>query len=119
MPKTKEKNPVVSGDVLEYVRERAAKDPALAAKIDEEFCWLQLVRRIRSLREAHHLSQEQLALRVGTRQPAIARLESGRVIPRLDLLYKIAAAMDMRLDVSFVPRATAAPKKKDPRARHR
>jgi len=54
MTKTKEKNPPERGDVLEYVRERAAKDPALAAKIDEEFCWLQLVRRIQSLLKNHH-----------------------------------------------------------------
>ncbi|HEX2571920.1 MAG TPA: helix-turn-helix transcriptional regulator [Polyangia bacterium] len=119
MPDSKKKNPTVTGDVLEYIRERASKDPALATKIDEEYNWIQLVRRIRHLREACHLSQEELAQRVGTKQPAIARLESGRVIPRLDLLYKIAAALDMRLDVSFVPRTTTTPRQKDLRVRSR
>src|SRR5258708_20971348 len=102
MAERKGKTPHVSGDVLEYIREREAADPELAKGLKTEFNKLQIARRIKAIREAHNLSQGELAAKVGTKQPAIARLESGRVIPRLDLLYKIAAAMGMRLNVSFV-----------------
>jgi len=48
------------------------------------------------------ISQTQLAARVGTKQPAIARLESGRVVPKLDLFDRVARALGKRLDVRFV-----------------
>jgi len=44
------------------------------------------------------LTQKQLAKLVGTKQPGIARLESGiNVSPRLDFLNKIAKALDINL----------------------
>ena len=48
------------------------------------------------------ISQTQLAARVGTKQAAIARLESGRVVPKLDLFDRVARALGKRLDVRFV-----------------
>lgn len=96
------KNAHVGGDAGEYVRKRMARDPELAKRVQVEFDRLQLARRVRALREARKLSQGQLAELAGTKQPAIARLESGKVVPRLDLLQKIARALGMRLNVNFV-----------------
>ena len=98
------------GDVLEYIGRREAADPALARLVDEEFNRLRLARQIKAIREALQLSQRQLAERVGTRQPAIARLESGRVLPRLDLLSKIAAAMGMQVEVRLTPAPPKPPR---------
>jgi len=86
--------------VGEFVREQRAKSPEFAAEWDKR----QLARRIRDLREAQHLTQAQLASRAHTTQSAIARLESGQVVPKLDLLQKIAAAMGLRLSVDFTRR---------------
>ncbi|MGW6262708.1 helix-turn-helix transcriptional regulator [Streptomyces sp. NPDC055085] len=47
------------------------------------------------------VSQAQLAERAGTGQAAISRIESGRDLPTLALLSRIASALDCRLTVDF------------------
>ncbi|MEU1815179.1 helix-turn-helix transcriptional regulator [Streptomyces roseifaciens] len=49
-------------------------------------------------------SQGDLAQQAGTRQPHISRLESARNLPSLDLLLRVANAMDTDLTVTFTPR---------------
>ncbi|MBA3545593.1 MAG: helix-turn-helix transcriptional regulator [Nannocystis sp.] len=92
----------IGADVMAYFRERAAKDPEFAAASREEADKLQLAHRIRELREAKKLSQAQLAEMIETKQPSIARIESGRTLPRLDVLQRIATALGMRLTIDFV-----------------
>lgn len=48
------------------------------------------------------LTQEALAERMGTTQPAIARLEGGRVSPSVEALRKYAKAVGKRLRVEMV-----------------
>jgi transcriptional regulator with XRE-family HTH domain len=50
------------------------------------------------------LTQEQLARKMGTTQPVVARLESGRTRPSLRTLERLAQATDSRLVVGFEPR---------------
>jgi len=83
--------------VSRYVAERRARDTEFA----EEFDKLQLARQMRELREKAGLSQAQLAARVGTQAPGIARIESGRFAPRLDVLHRIAAALGKRVRIQF------------------
>lgn len=92
----------IGADVMAYFRERAAEDPEFAAASREEADKLQLAHRIRELREAKKLSQAQLAEMIETKQPSIARIESGRTLPRLDVLQRIASALGMRLTIDFV-----------------
>lgn len=49
------------------------------------------------------LTQAQLAKRVGTKQPAIARAERGRLLASLGLLSKIACATKRKLLVRILP----------------
>ena len=58
------------------------------------------VARLRLLRG---LTQEQLADLVGTKQPSIARLESGATTPTVTFLRKVAAALGSRLEVRLIP----------------
>ena len=95
-------NKYVGGDWDEFLAEQK-KDPELALAFQVEFDRLQLARRVKTLRGEHHLSQEKLAELVGTKQPAIARLEAGSSLPRLDLLERIAHALGAHVDVRFVP----------------
>ena len=54
------------------------------------------------LRIQRGLSQEQLAEKVGIKQPSIARLESGRSTPNLDFLRRVAAALDAQVEIRIV-----------------
>ncbi|HUD19270.1 MAG TPA: helix-turn-helix transcriptional regulator [Patescibacteria group bacterium] len=47
------------------------------------------------------ITQKELADKIGTKQSAIARLESGSVNPSLGLLEKIASVMGYRLTVQL------------------
>lgn len=58
------------------------------------------VARLRILRG---LTQAELARRVGTQQPSIARLESGRSEPTLPFLRQVAKALGAHLEVHIVP----------------
>lgn len=48
------------------------------------------------------LSQKELARRMKTTQPAIARMESGRQLPSSATLLRIAEATGTKLRISFV-----------------
>jgi predicted transcriptional regulator len=50
-------------------------------------------------RQASGLSQAEVAERMGTSQPAVARLEAGSVDVRLSTLERYAAAVGRRLEV--------------------
>lgn len=47
------------------------------------------------------LSQSELAQKVGTKQSAISRLESGNYNPSINFLEKVANALNLNLVVSF------------------
>jgi ribosome-binding protein aMBF1 (putative translation factor) len=104
MPRKKQ-NPHVGPSIDELIERRKEMNPTFSALFDEELGKLALARQLRELREQENLSQGELAERVGTKQPAIARLESGRVVPRLDRLQKIASAVGRDLQIRFVKRS--------------
>src|SRR5712664_1744872 len=58
---------------------------------------------VRSMRMGAGLTQAQLAKRVGTSQPTIARLEKGLDVrtPRWDTLQRIASALGRQLKLKF------------------
>jgi transcriptional regulator with XRE-family HTH domain len=63
---------------------------------------MDLAQDLVALRQAHGLTQMQLADRVGLSQPAIARLESNSVKNvELKSLVKIAAGLGARVKVTF------------------
>jgi predicted transcriptional regulator len=47
------------------------------------------------------LTQKELAQKIGTKQSAISRLESGGYNPSLSFLQKVVAALDGRLKISI------------------
>jgi HTH-type transcriptional regulator / antitoxin HipB len=74
----------------------------------------QLAQTLRSRRRALALTQAQVARRARTSQPAIARLEAARYAPRLEQLARLAAALDLDLEIRLSPRP--ARRKKEPSA---
>jgi len=63
--------------------------------------------RVRAERERLGLTQTELAERMDTTQPAIARLEAGGVTPSLDTLRRAAEALGLKLVVEFREQASA------------
>ena len=47
------------------------------------------------------LSQKELARKIGTKQSAISRLESGTYNPSLSFLQKVSEALDVKLKISL------------------
>ena len=66
---------------------------------------------IRTAREASGLSQDALAARAGTSQPAVSRYESGASSPSVETLDRLLAVMGARLELS----AEASPRRLDVR----
>ena len=63
--------------------------------------------RVRTERERRGITQSQLAERMGTSQPSVARLEAGGVTPSLDTLHRVADALRLELVVDFRDQASA------------
>ncbi|VBB15671.1 helix-turn-helix domain-containing protein [Burkholderia stabilis] len=88
------------------LRERALADPTIRAEYErlnrEEFA---LLDTMLAARRAAGLSQADVAERMGTKAPAITRLEralaTGRHSPSIETLRKYAAACGKKLVISF------------------
>jgi predicted transcriptional regulator len=86
---------------------RMLKNPGVKAEVErlnkEEFAILD---EILEARKAAGLSQAEVARRMGTQAPAIARLESslatGKHSPSLNTLRKYAAALGKRVELHLV-----------------
>ena len=55
---------------------------------------------LRRARNGAGLTQRDLARRSGVAQPAIARIESGRVVPRVDTLERLLDACEQTLETT-------------------
>ncbi len=60
-----------------------------------------IAERVRQARERRGVTQAELAARIGSTQPALARLEAGGVTPSLDTLHRIAEALGLELVVDI------------------
>jgi hypothetical protein len=58
---------------------------------------------VRGARERHGVSQQTLALRAGTNQAAISRIERGEVSPSMKTVERLLAALGERLALEPVP----------------
>jgi transcriptional regulator with XRE-family HTH domain len=83
---------------------RQMKDPEFAKAYEALAPEFELVSQIIAMRLKRKLSQRQLAERMGTPQPSIARMESTRAIKNLDYVRRVAEALDCTLEVRLVPK---------------
>ena len=85
------------------VADQLERQPGFRAAYEQQFPYANVALAIVALRERHELTQRALADRVGTPQPVIARLESGRHPVEIKLLSRIAAAVGETWTVTFLP----------------
>jgi transcriptional regulator with XRE-family HTH domain len=57
----------------------------------------QLGRHIQKIRKAKGITQEQLAEKIGTSTPWIGHIETGRELPNLKMLQKIARVLQVKV----------------------
>lgn len=61
-----------------------------------------LIKQYIEYRKLRKLTQEDLAGALGIKRPNISRFETGQYNPTLDLLVKMADAMDLEIQISLV-----------------
>lgn len=90
--------------IVEYEkwRDQQMQDPEFLAELEKLEPGYQVAR----LRVRLGLTQAQLAERVGTKQPSIARLESGTSSPSLSFLEKVAEALGAEMKINLIPKTS-------------
>ena len=61
-----------------------------------------VIGKYKSCRKGKKMTQVQLAERTGISQPNITRFESGNYNPSLEMMVRIASALDMKLEINLV-----------------
>lgn len=55
-----------------------------------------------SLRKTKGITQQEVADRTGIKRTNIVRIESGKYVPTIEVLVKLATALDMELEVKMI-----------------
>jgi transcriptional regulator with XRE-family HTH domain len=71
-------------------------------------CLLRLVNTVRKIRQEAGLTQALLARVSGVSATSIGRYETGRVSPTLDVLERLATAVDLTIKVSIIRAGNAS-----------
>jgi transcriptional regulator with XRE-family HTH domain len=85
---------------MRWIDDQLAADPQLAQAVDDLVAEMKLEQQIVALREKRGLTQRELAKLLGTSQPYVAKLESGRVKNLgVKTLVKCARALGASLSI--------------------
>ncbi|MBF0550407.1 MAG: helix-turn-helix transcriptional regulator [Deltaproteobacteria bacterium] len=76
------------------------KDPEFKKAYEQESLRFEIAERVRQEREARKLSQDALAEQAHTTQRVISRIERGQVSVGVDVLQRIAGALNLRITIS-------------------
>lgn len=90
-------------DALKIIDRITGADPELREMIIEEKLNAQIAHMIYQARTKAGLTQKELAKRIGTQQPVIARLEDADYEGHsLTMLQRVAGALNQKVKISFV-----------------
>lgn len=91
-------------DATKILADIAGRDPKRQQAFGEEIANREVAHQIYQLRQKAGISQAELARRIGTTQSVISRLEDADYEGHsLAMLNRIAAAVERRVEVRFVP----------------
>ena len=85
------------------IREKILSDPEVKAEYNALNAEFEIARTIITLREKVGLTQREFAAKVGMKQSQLARIESGKQIPKLQTLAKLAAVAGYEVEVNLIP----------------
>lgn len=86
----------------ERLSKKLLRDPEVRRLYDEMEAEYQVISAVIGKRLEKKMSQRQLADKMGTKQSAISRLESGNSNPSINFLSKVAKALDGELQIKIV-----------------
>lgn len=98
-------------DYDEHIAEMEANDPAFRAERERLRPQFEFRKALIGARLQLGWTQKELAERMGTKQSAIARLESGTQMPTLDTLFRLAAALGVDFTITPDEPLTVRPHK--------
>lgn len=84
---------------LDALKVRLLANPEVQAEYDRLAPEFEIATELVRARERAGLSQEEVALRMGTTQSAVARLESGKTLPSTRTLIRFAQATGSKMRV--------------------
>lgn len=86
----------------QLIAERRA-DPAFRERWDRAAYARTVANRLILYRAEHNLTQEELAKRLGVKQPHVARLESGEHAPSIPTLLRLAQRLGLEFHLDITP----------------
>jgi DNA-binding XRE family transcriptional regulator len=90
-----------AGVSLEAIKTKLMSDPDFAVEYKRLKPRYDLIAQIIKIREKQHISQAELAKRMGTQKSNISRLERGNYNPSLDFLIKTARSLGKEIKVTI------------------
>ncbi len=90
-----------AGAKFSDIREQLMKDEEFKAEYEKLKPRYDLLSQIIEARAAQNITQEELALRVGTQKSNISRLESGTYNPSLDFITKVAKSLGKEIHIEI------------------
>lgn len=90
-----------AGVKFEKIKEELMKDKEFEAEYEKLKPRYEIISQIIEARKEQNITQEELALRVGTQKSNISRLESGSYNPSLDFLVKIAKSLGKDIHIQI------------------
>lgn len=95
---------------ISQLHQKWIKNPEYKKAYEESKIEFDIAKEVIEARMKSGLSQENLALLMGTSQSAIARLESGSSLPSIRTLAKFAEATNTQIQIQFKPNKTGKQK---------
>ncbi len=83
------------------LKKELLRDPEAKKEYDRLGPRFELIRSIIQRRIEKNISQKELATKMGTKQSALSRLESGNYNPSLAFMQKVAEALDAKLEIKI------------------
>jgi len=93
-------------DFRKYLNEQL-KDPEFKKEWDALQPEFEIIQAMIDARTKAGMTQKQLSERTGIAQGDISKLENGSANPSIKTLQRLAAGMNMKLELRFVPLNTA------------
>jgi DNA-binding XRE family transcriptional regulator len=90
-----------AGVKFDVVKEKLMKDEEFKDQYEKLKPRYEIISQIIKARNEQHLTQEELALRVGTQKSNISRLESGSYNPSIDFLVKVARSLGKEIHIQI------------------